>query len=281
MRRLLLATLALALLLLLQPLSPACSFFMCARNGVVLAGNNEDYLDPDTHMWFVPAEEGRLGCVFFGFGNGFPQGGMNEKGLFFDGAATPKQKIAGRTGQTFSGNLIDETLRTCATVEEAIALWKRHDVPSFMAAAQLQFADATGDSVIIEGDHFVRKSDDYQITTNFYQHGLERSEYTCPRYSVIDSMLAGDVTPSVDLFERILARVRQEGRVSTLYSNIYDLKKRTVTLYHFHDYQHSVEIDLAAELAKGAHNVKIADLFPESFAWEQYKKRAQAQATKR
>ncbi|MEQ8768420.1 MAG: hypothetical protein RL885_31235 [Planctomycetota bacterium] len=275
------AVACLAFWIALQPVAPACSFFMCARNGVVLAGNNEDYLDPDTRMWFVPSEDGRLGCVYFGFSNGFPQGGMNEAGLFFDGAATPEQEITGRPDRpSFEGNLVDEMMRTCRTVEEVVATWERYDVPKMMARAQIQFADATGDSVLIEGDHLLRKEGDYQITTNFYQAGLERDQFACPRFEVIDSMLEGDAAPSVELFRKILSRVHQEGEVSTLYSNIYDLKRRKMTLYHFHDFEHPVEIDLAAELGKGAHTVVIADLFPETFAFEQFQKRHRAKRAK-
>ena len=59
----------------------------------MLAGNNEDYLDPDTRMWFVPGEDGRHGCMFFGYADGFPQGGMNDAGLFFDGLALEPEPI--------------------------------------------------------------------------------------------------------------------------------------------------------------------------------------------
>ena len=50
---------------------------------------------------------------------------------------------------------------------------------------------------------------------------------------------------SVDLAKRVLAATHQEGPGSrTLYSNVYDLKRRIVYLYHYHNFQNEVVIDL-------------------------------------
>ncbi len=65
----------------------ACTIFTAADEDTVLAGNNEDWKSENTRIWFTPAKDGKYGGVFFGFRNGYPQGGMNEKGLFYDWAA--------------------------------------------------------------------------------------------------------------------------------------------------------------------------------------------------
>jgi len=44
----------------------------------VLVGNNEDYNIPHTRVWFIPAENGHYGRVYFGYDNWSPQGGMND-----------------------------------------------------------------------------------------------------------------------------------------------------------------------------------------------------------
>ena len=67
----------------------ACTIFMASKEGKTLVGNNEDWVDPASHVWFIPASEGRYGRVYFGFGTELPQGGMNEQGLFMDFAAVP------------------------------------------------------------------------------------------------------------------------------------------------------------------------------------------------
>jgi hypothetical protein len=62
----------------------ACTAFMMAEGDVVLVGNNEDSKIPYTRVWFIPAEKDRFGRVYFGYDNWYPQGGMNDQGLFFD-----------------------------------------------------------------------------------------------------------------------------------------------------------------------------------------------------
>jgi tetratricopeptide (TPR) repeat protein len=71
----------------------SCTAFLASHRDVVLAGNNEDYINPQTRVRFVPSEDGRLGRIYFGFDNLYLQGGMNERGLFFDGFATAPRKV--------------------------------------------------------------------------------------------------------------------------------------------------------------------------------------------
>lgn len=64
----------------------------------------------------------------------------------------------------------------------------------------------------------------------------------------------------------------------TQYSNVYDIKNRKVYLYHFHDYDHVVEIDLLNELEKGdhsyyiSHSIDMPDLFPNNDEFDKYRK---------
>jgi len=60
---------------------------MAARNGLVLAGNNEDRNHPQTIVSFMPATESFYGRVVFGYDDAPIQGGMNDQGLFIDGNA--------------------------------------------------------------------------------------------------------------------------------------------------------------------------------------------------
>ena len=56
----------------------ACTAFMMSDGQRVLVGNNEDYNIPHTRVWFIPAENGHYGRVYFGYDNWSPQGGMND-----------------------------------------------------------------------------------------------------------------------------------------------------------------------------------------------------------
>ena len=101
----------------------SCTAFLAAQGDVVLAGNNEDYVNPRTKVWFVPPEDGRLGRVYFGFDDLYPQGGMNERGLFFDGFATAPREVVGSADKpVYAGGLIDKVMAECATVEEVLAV---------------------------------------------------------------------------------------------------------------------------------------------------------------
>jgi len=42
-------------------------------------------MNPLTNVWFIPGENGDYGRVYFGFEDLQAQGGMNDRGLFFDG----------------------------------------------------------------------------------------------------------------------------------------------------------------------------------------------------
>ena len=81
------------ILLALVPCSSlyACTGFCISKGDTVLFGNNEDHIDPDSKVFYVPAEKGKYGKVYFGFDN--PEGGMNEKGLVFDLFATEPNKV--------------------------------------------------------------------------------------------------------------------------------------------------------------------------------------------
>jgi hypothetical protein len=251
----------------------ACTAFLVADENVVLFGNNEDFWNPLINMWFIPAGEATYGRVCFGYDDYHPQGGMNEKGLVFDGFATESRKVTRSLDKpVYPGNIVNDVLGRCATVEEVIALFEQHNL-AFMERAMLMFADRSGDAVIIEGDEFVRKSGRFQIVTNFYQSQYQPEDYPCPRYRKAHEMLSNSESFDVDLCRRVLDAVHAERVAHTLYSNVYDLKKGLVYLYHFHDFDNVVVIDLAEELKKGQHFVSIPTLFPEKEEWNRTSER--------
>ncbi len=249
----------------------ACTGFCISQGDLVLVGNNEDWKNPDTKVWYVPAEDGKYGRVYFGFDNFYPQGGMNEKGLVFDGFATSPNKVKKSLDKpTYGSNLMDKVMSECATVDEAIEILDRYSL-KFMERAMFFIADENGDSVIVEGDEVVRKKGRYQVCTNFYQSRTKKRDIRCGRYKIANSMLKDAEDISVDLCKRVLAATHQEGSNPTLYSNVYDLKRRVVYLYHFHNFQNEVVIDLKAELARGPRKLDLPARFPETFVAESFR----------
>jgi Protein of unknown function (DUF3738) len=246
----------------------ACTGF-CAvsKDGAVLVGNNEDWFNPRTKIRFIPAKNGSYGRLYVGFDDLWPQGGMNERGLWFDGFATPavRPKI---DLPSYSGNIVDDAMATCGTVEEVVQLFSRYN-RAFLAEAILMFADATGDAVSIEANAIVRKTGRHFVQTNFHQSRTHIAPDA--RFRTATAMLdrAGDDV-SVELFRRILEATHQEGVAPTLYSNIYDLRARKMYLYHFHDYDHVATVDLARELEKGERVIDIPSLFPKNAKAESF-----------
>ncbi len=261
----------------LAPVAHACTAFVVYRNGLALAGNNEDFWLTDTKIWYVPKQgskrgvAGKLGRVYFGFDNFYPQGGMNEAGLFFDGFATSKNTIKKSKGKPrFDGNITDYVMANCKTVAEVVEVFKKYDL-SFLSNAMLMFADQHGDSVIIEGDEFLRIKGDHQVVTNFYQSLTPADKCNCARYKAAIKALGKGDRASVEACRDILATTRQNGRAPTQYSNVYDLKKGLIYLYHFHNFDEVVCIDLKRELKKGAHEIDLPSLFSKNKRFDAFK----------
>jgi hypothetical protein len=254
----------------------ACTAFLASGEDGVLFGNNEDFWNPATRMWFVSGGKGRYGAVYFGFDDLSPQGGMNEAGLAFDGFATRPKPVTGTAAkESFRGNLVLKVMSECATVDEVLEVFQRYDL-AMMERFMLMFADATGDSVIIEGDEIIRKSHGFQVVTNFYQSEDPTGENaygegkSCSRFEIASNMLSGAKKIDIPDAREILDAVHMEGRSNTLYSNIYDLDDRLVYVYNFHDFDNEVVIDLGEELEKGPHVVDLPSLFPRNAAYEAF-----------
>ena len=66
--------------------SLACTVVIKASGEAVLVGNNEDYIEPRTKIWFIPPSDKSYGYVIWGFDRYLyrSQGGMNDQGLFID-----------------------------------------------------------------------------------------------------------------------------------------------------------------------------------------------------
>src|SRR5262249_2300843 len=66
--------LCLILLLFLSLPVRACTIFVLTDKDRTFFYNNEDWSNPKTRIWFIPAGDNYLGCVYVGFDNGVAQG---------------------------------------------------------------------------------------------------------------------------------------------------------------------------------------------------------------
>jgi len=257
----------------MQP-GQGCTVFYAASGDLALAGNNEDFYNPLTRAWFIPASAGHYGRMYFGYDDLLPQGGLNDQGLFFDGLWVPnKAPVTSVQKPDFPGGplaMMDEVMTKSATVDEALAFFERYSRPG-LETGQLFFGDKAGNSAIIEEDAIIRKKGSYQIATNFRLSENPDPPYFCDRYNTADERLSqAGGSYSVELFRQILDATHQDHYVQTVYSQVYDLKEGLIYLYLFHDFQNGVVLNLADELAKGPHMVSVASLFPQNQDYDQW-----------
>jgi len=247
-----------------------CTACYAAANGRVLVGNNEDGSNPDSKVWFVPGGAGTYGRMYVGFGDLSSQGGVNEKGLWFDAFALPRKEVIAAKGEIYPGDLQDKLMAECSTVAEVLERLKRYSRAP-MTRYQWMFGDRTGASAIIEGEAVIPIRGRYQVVTNFRQSEHPSGEgYECERYRTATAMLASQPEVGVNEMRRLLAATHSEGQDSTVYSYIADLTKGVVYLYHFHNFENVVVLDVAKELAKGRHVYNLPELFPRTVAAETF-----------
>jgi len=242
-----------------------CTIVMAARNGLVLAGNNEDRNHPQTIVSFMPATESFYGRVVFGYDDAPIQGGMNDQGLFIDGnALAPTGWKPDPAKQQFRGIGMMVILGTCATCGDVKAFFEKNNIPG-LERARFPVADRTGASMVVEygqgSVQFVRSNTWYQIATNFVISDIKDGNYPCWRYKAADKIMSGAKELSVDLIRQVLDKTHQEGGALTVYSNIYDLKKGTIHVYNLRNFEEVVVMDLAEELKKGERRIELASLF--------------------
>ena len=245
----------------------ACTVLSIALKGEVFAAANEDDYMGFARMWFNPKTAERYGSVCFGLPDLQAQAAMNEYGLFYDFTAQNIDPTKYQFKNVYKGDLFFEILGKCKTVKEALTFLEKYD---YVISSQMLMADALGNSVIINAGTKLTKTGHYQINTNFDISNLKTKNYLCRRYDIADEALENAKTINVPFLRDILNRTRQEGKLSTIYSNIYDLKRGIITIYNFHDFEHPYVIDLKKELAKGYRLEKISNHFPASFAYEQF-----------
>jgi hypothetical protein len=242
-----------------------CTVIYASDGQIALGGNNEDYSNPFTMVWFLPPEEDTYGRVYFGYEGYLWQGGMNDQGLFFDAMAINEPvRVSRGEKPLYDGTLEDKAMAECATVDCVIELYSvYHTYDTWYH--QFLFGDAEGNSVIIEPLTFLKNQDNYQIATNFYQSSSSSSHGEAyDRYQTAKNMFSSAPSYSIALLRDILNAVHSENGNPTLYSNIYDLKSKTIYLYFFHDFENEIIIQLEEELAKGPHAYYLVDLFPEN-----------------
>lgn len=234
----------------------ACTIFVLADADRVLFCNNEDCKNSHTRVWFVPATKNRLGCVYVGLRNQWAQGGMNTKGLAFDGVAGIS--LEGVTNATpvalqpkkrrVRGNPSERMLESCGSVDEAIAFYENHKEPTF-SYATIMVADRSGAFAVLgakDGRLHVLKGEG---SAAWGWHG-----------SIASKQISQNPTPVVTNAANILDAARSQDEYATRYSNVFDLESGEVFLFLFADGPDPMSLNLAEELSKGRHYYDMREI---------------------
>jgi hypothetical protein len=246
----------------------ACTIVSCSLKGKVFAAANEDDYTSFSRIWFNPRIDSRYGSVCFGLPDLQVQAAMNEYGLFFDFTAQDDiDPSKYHLKNPYNGDLFFEILGRCKNVKEALDFLSTHD---YTFSSQALLADAEGNSVVINAGAKVIKNGNYQINTNFNICNVATGNYSCRRYDIANEMLSKATKLSVPFLKSILDATHQEGKLSTIYSNIYDLKNGIIYVYLFHNFNSVYVIDLKKELKKGYRLENLAKHFPVYYSYETF-----------
>jgi len=233
------------------------------HTGKIYVANNEDYwYDVEAYIQILPSSGKKLGRLWYGWDN-FAQGGINEAGLFFDGAVTPEQEVPEGTHGP-KGNLGDELLARCRTVDEALDMLEKKEIT--LNNAHMMLGDATGHAVVVEWMDGQRKiipiKNNRLIMTNFLLADPSRGNHPCSRHRAIEKHLDGleESNQPVDLraIGNALAvavqvpREAEDGRVGgTLYSSFINISDMDFVLVYQLDSTKITRIDLNEAFKEG------------------------------
>ncbi len=260
----------------------ACSMCKVTINGRTWLGNNEDSWRLGSRIWFENGKGGTMGAVYVGYADNFPQGGMNEAGLAFDGLTTaPKPIRKDLTGKEIlqPRDFVKEIMQTCRNIEDVRKFAVQFNRQKFFNHGEYLFADRSGRYLVMESDSLVIGNDDKYIIANFCPSITdEKQKMAFARYERGYQFIHHDAYQSGADYARALTDTMHECRPGigdgTMYSFIADLEERNIDLYFYHDFREPLRFNLAAELAKGDHMLDMASMFrsnPEYSRFLKYK----------
>jgi len=255
-------------LLMISCQSYACSMFVIKKDGKVMVGNNEDYWNQNSRMWFEKGNKDEFGVVYVGFDDLWPQGGINDKGLVFDGFAMPYLEIKDFEGKDSPEHkdFLQFIMRTCSKVEEVKDVFLKWDLRG-METSMFYFVDKSGKQLIVEGDFIEIRNQSYDIISNFYPSQCDNlNDVTIKFYQKGRKLVETKQETSVSFCTSLLDSLHQESSWGggTLYSTLYDLNEGIIYLYYNHNFDNLITINIKEELQKENHIIEIPKLFPDN-----------------
>jgi choloylglycine hydrolase len=264
MKRLKLVLLICVIILLITNTATACSvlYYVDSKTGKIYVVNNEDYwYDVEVYIQIEPGSKNKHARLWYGWDD-FAQGGINEKGLFFDAAITPEQEKVRGFGNP-KDNLGDAILANCATVEEALIFLNKEKIA--LNKSHMMFGDKTGKAVIVEWVHGERKihwiDGNKLIMTNYLISEPEAGNYPCYRFESIEKRIADMESQKEEITLLKVGnsvgqavqppREDEQGRIGgTVYTSFIDITDNIFVLSYKLSNENVVKLDLNTEFAK-------------------------------
>ena len=246
-------------------------------NGKTFVGNNEDFWNSNTRIWFEKGKNGDYGSAYVGFDNRFPQGGINEKGLAFDGLTVPFREIKSNPNKlTCDATTLYNVMKKCQNIDEVYTFLSKYDL-SIFNAAMLLYVDQGGKYLIVEGDTMIKGNNNEYLLSNFCPSKTkDPSDVKLPRYQSGRKLMESHIDTSLTYLKTLSDTLHQSWKGNlggTVYTTIYDLNEKTIHLYFYHDYKRSVTFKLADELNKKDAIIDIPKLFPNNINGQNHLKR--------
>jgi hypothetical protein len=251
-----------------------CSMYKITLFGKTFVGNNEDGWYPNARIWFEKGKKSEYGIAFLGEDSKYPQGGMNEKGLIFDGFSITRSAVYSTPDKPrYYYTLTTEVLKKCQNIDEAYEMLCKYDL-SFMNGAMFLFVDRSGKYLIVEPDTLIKGTDDTYVLSNFCPSKTpDLNSVKISFYQKGRKMLEGKVDTSLAYLSALSDTLHQNwnGLGGTVFTSIYDIDEVKIHLYLYLDYKYKVTLKLSDELKKGDHVLEIASLFPGNTSYERFK----------
>ncbi|WP_291150348.1 tetratricopeptide repeat protein [Flavobacterium sp. UBA7680] len=247
-----------------------CTVYKITKNGKTFVGNNEDYWDANTRIWFEKGKAGEYGAMYVGQDNLVAQGGMNEKGLVFDGFSVQERQIKYKAGKLkFYPTLFKDVIKKCQNTAEVAAMLDKYDL-SPLNGGMLLYVEKNGKYLVVEADTMMMGNEDNYLLSNFCPSQTSNvQDLNIPYYQKGRKLMEQRIDTSMSYLTQLSDTLHQDfgkGFGGTLYTTIYDLNEGTVNLYFYHDYRVTVKFNLKNELNNKDRILIIPEMFPDNTA---------------
>jgi hypothetical protein len=267
--------------LLASTVALPCSMYKLTVDGKTMVGCNEDAWRTTSNIWFENATSSKgygiacTGSRFVGNKKYAPQSGMNEKGLVYSRLTAffpEKEQPQGLIPIQNEVDYLSSILHQCASVGEVKEFVSKYDRTFFQNDVFI-YIDSTGSYLIVEPYELIEGNDPTYFLANFCPSVTDKeTARKIERYRKGEDYVASN-KPEANL--RYCSKVSHEMAVcrnkkgdGTLLTSIWDTKNRNVNLFFYHQYDSSLQFNLAEELAKGDQLIFLPELLPTNKEFE-------------